>query len=148
MTIVNVWNDADAIPGEPLSAKAKVASSINPVRKTWKVTSRAKVLGGTSGVVFAKAGLFLVGDAEPFVGVEADKIVKVPRLVGTNLFGNVNFKSSRPAEKPIDRVVGSVGVQQTVKIADGFKVTFRAGVDRRDGVWRTFISPIPFGRYF
>jgi hypothetical protein len=158
LTFVNVWNDVDAVRGDRDSASVKLVSTINPVRRSWKLTARTRLLslggvaggggagGGPGGVVFGKAGIYLVGDTDPFVGVEADRVVSIPRLPRTSLFFNVNYRSSRKLET--SPVLASVGVQQTFNLGDGLALTLRAGANSRSGWSRPFFSPVPYGRYF
>lgn len=174
LTFVNVWHDVEAGRGDRAAAKVKLVSTINPLRQSWKVTGRTSLYemgrpnggprglkdgserdggvggdgagGATGGIVFGKAGLYLVGDVEPYVGVEADRVVSVPRLQGTSLFFHANFRSSRKPEA--GRVLCSAGVQQTVNLSEGFVLTLRVGANSRDGWRKPFASPVPFGRYF
>lgn len=159
-TFVNVWTDIETVPGDINSTKVKLTSTINPLRQTWKLSARTRLFnmtggtigggggddgsgGATGGIVFGKAGIYLVGEGEPYVGVESDRVINLPFLRGTSMFANANYRSSR---KPT--VMASVGVQQTVSVGDGLALTFRAGVNSHDGPKRPFFSPVPFGSYF
>lgn len=168
LTFVNVWTDVETVPGDSKSTKVKLASTINPLRQTWKLTARTRLFnltggsigggesgnggggggddgagGATGGVVFGKAGIYLVGDTDPYIGVESDRVVNVPYIPGTSVFANANYRSSR---KPT--IVASVGLQQTVNIGDGLALTLRAGINSHDGPRRPFVTPVPFGSYF
>jgi hypothetical protein len=151
LTFVNVWTDVEAIKSDRDTYKVKIASTINPLAREWKVTARTRLasLGNDKfgeGCLFGKAGIYLVGDKEPYVGVEADRTLNVPFLPGTALFVNANFKSSR---KPnTDPIVASAGVQQTIDLGGGLALTLRAGYNSLKGTSKLYISPVPFGSYF
>jgi hypothetical protein len=151
LTFVNVWSDVEAIKSDRNTYKVKVASTINPLAREWKVTARTRLasLGRDElgdGCVFAKAGVYLVGDKEPFVGVEADRTLSIPFIPGTSLYANANFKSSRkPHTYPI---LASAGVQQTVDWGNGLALTMRAGFNTRDGMGKLSVTPVPFASYW
>lgn len=147
VTFVNVWTDAEGIEGLPNSQRVKLASTIKLIEQEWKLTARARVLGlGREGVVFGKAGIYIAGEKDPFIGVEADKVIRLPLLSNTGIFGNVNFRSSRKPD--VDPVLGSCGLQQTIPFGRGRDLTFRVGIDSAHGKSRVFFSPLPYSSYF
>lgn len=147
LTFVNVWTDVESVTNENESARVKLVSTIKPLHQEWKATARTKLLSlGPGGVVFGKAGIYLVGDKDPYVGLEADRVVQVPHLKNTKVFFNANYRSSRKPEQ--DTVVASTGVQQTVSFGDGLDITFRVGFNSESGFSRPMFAPIPYGFYF
>jgi hypothetical protein len=147
LTFVNVWTDVEAITTDRDTTKVKVTSTIKPLHQEWKLTARTKLLKlGDEGIVFGKAGIYLVGDKDPYVGVEADRTWQLPKLSGTKLFLNANYRSSRkPDSEP---VVASIGLQQRFRIRQGLEFTLRAGVGTQNGMSRMYLAPIPFGSYY
>lgn len=144
VTFWHIWKDMDTKLSDDMNNVVKMTSTIKPVVKEWKLTARTRLLPlGKDGVIFGKAGLYIVGDQPPYYGVEADKVWALPRLRATSLFTNANFRSSRKPET--ETIRGSVGLQHTVKIRDSLDFTFRVGVtnDRK-----LYFTPIPFGSYF
>jgi len=68
----------------------------------------------------------------------------VPKLKGTGVFANANWRSTRSEEK-VDDVVASAGVQQTYKVGGLPPLTIRVGYTSRNE-WT--VTPIPWGHYF
>lgn len=147
LTFVNVWTDIESDQSNLHSVRVKLASTIKPLHQEWKATARARLLSlGPGGVVFGKAGAYLIGDKEPYIGLEADRVVDISRFKNTKLFLNANYRSSRKSDE--DSVVASAGIQQTVNLGDGLEVTFRVGLNTKNGLSRPFFAPVPYGSYF
>lgn len=146
LTFANVWVDADALKTEHKNVVVKMTSTIKPVEREWKVTARTKLIElGEDAVVFGKAGLYLAGDQPAYIGVEADRVWKLPKLPDTKFFMNVNYRNSRKPQ--FDPVRTSLGLQQDFRIAKGLDLTLRLGInplDRTD--W--YVTPVPNGSYF
>jgi len=120
-TFWNQWSYHRAEGGTKASAglhklPLKITSTYKPLTQEWKLTTRVNTLPRLQlcqGI--GKAGMYLKGEGAPYVGVELDKVVSVPKLKGTGVFANANWRSTRSEEK-VDDVVASAGVQQTYKV--------------------------------
>eukprot|EP00171_Calliarthron_tuberculosum_P017070 IDg17070t1 len=126
VTLVTSWMDElRAAPGAPdAAARVRFTSTIKPLHREWKLTARTLLLQlGSGGALIGKAGVFLAGEAPAYVGLEADRVVAIPRLPDMKLFANANYRSSRKPFAP--PVVASVGVQQTLLFANRVELTFR-----------------------
>lgn len=148
LTFANTWVDANALPprADGLSPVVKLTSTIKPLEGEWKLTARSRLVEiGEGGVVFGKAGIYLVGEQPSYVGVEADRVWNVPRLEYTKVFANVNYRSSRKPQR--DPVRASFGVQQDFLLGRGMELTLRIGVDPMDEQ-KFFVTPVPNGSYF
>lgn len=148
-TLSSSWNDElSHIGGQPEKpGLIKLTSTIKPLYSEWKLTARTKFVNlGRDGTVFGKAGLYLAGSGPPYVGVEADRLLDIPRLAHTKLFANVNYRSSRkPFSAPI---VASAGVQHTLVFSNRLDLTFRIGMSTVDPDRPWFIMPMPHSSYF
>lgn len=146
VTFSNAWTDRASVEGDD-DSQVKITSTIKPLYQEWKLTARTLLLElGDGGVVFGKAGIYLAGDLPAYIGLEADKVVSMPRLKNTKLFVNANYRSSRkPFATP---VVASAGVQQTLPLNKRLELTFRLGVSTRSGAHRVFFTPVPYGTYY
>lgn len=146
VTFANTWTDRATADADD-DSQVKITSTIKPLYQEWKLTARTMLIElGDNGVVFGKAGIYLAGDLPAYIGLEADKVVDVPRLKNTKLFVNANYRSSRkPFATP---VVASAGVQQTLPLNKRLELTFRLGVSTRSGAHRVFFTPVPYGTYF
>lgn len=110
----------------------KITSTWKPLFQEWKLSARTRFMSfaDDSGVIFGKAGLYLAGDLPPYIGLEADRILPIPRVPRSHLFANVNYRSSR---KPFAAVVvASAGIQHTVRIGESNGLTLRAGWSTKD----------------
>ena len=153
LTLANTWLDEGTLrrnetSGFNQASVIKMTSTIKPLDSEWKLTARSKLLElGGGGVVFGKAGIYIAGDQPPYIGVEADRVWTVPRLsdLGTKLFANVNYRSSRKPET--EPVKSSFGIQQEVDISDAYVLTFRIGINplQRD---KLLFTPMPNRSYF
>lgn len=147
LTFVTVWNDLDTFKREGESdAIVKMTSTIKPLYQEWKLTARTKLLDlGENTAVFGKAGMYLAGNKPAYIGLEADRVWEIPRLPGTMVFVNVNYRSSRKPQA--DPIRTTVGIQQDFTIAKGIDLTLRLAfnpLDRHD----ITVTPIPNGSYF
>lgn len=149
LTFVTSWMDElRAAPGAPdIGPLVRFTSTIKPLHSEWKLSARTKLLElGHGGVLIGKAGVFLAGDAPAYVGLEADRVIALPRLSHTKLFANTNYRSSRkPFATP---VVASVGVQQTLVFAKRLELTLRVGLSTRHADRPLFFSPMAHSTYF
>lgn len=147
LTFVTVWNDLDTFKREGANeAIVKMASTIKPLYQEWKLTARTKLIDlGENATVFGKAGMHLAGNKPAYIGLEADRVWQIPRLPGTMLFVNVNYRSSRKPQA--DPIRTTVGIQQDFTVAKGIDLTLRLAfnpLDRHD----ITVTPIPNGSYF
>lgn len=148
LTFAHTWVDIDANAGrvDAPPAVVKLTSTIKPLEKEWKLSARSKLMELPEGaVVFGKAGLYLAGDRPAYIGAEADRVWKVPRLKGTKVFVNVNYRSSRKPD--VDPISTSVGVQQDFEVWKGVQVTLRIGTNPLE-MEKIFVTPVPNGSYF
>lgn len=148
LTFAHTWVDIDANAGRVNAPPAvvKLTSTINPLEKEWKLSARSKLMELPEGaVVFGKAGLYLTGDRPAYIGVEADRVWKVPKLKGTKVFVNVNYRSSRKPD--MDPIMTSIGVQQDFEIWKGVQLTLRIGTNPVERE-KFFVTPVPHGSYF
>ncbi len=126
----------------------KITSTWKPLYQEWKLSARTRLpaLSSEQGVIFGKAGLYLAGDLPPYVGLEADRVVCIPRIPRSHLFANVNYRSSR---KPFAAVVvASAGLQHTIRIGEGNGLTLRAGWSTKDCTKPFSISIMSSPEYF
>lgn len=143
ITFVTKWDDVET--GD-LTNHVKLTSTIKPLEGEWKVTGRTKLLElGDGAVVFGKAGIYLAGDHPAYVGVEADRVWRIPRVDGTKLFLNVNYRSSRKPD--VDPFKMTLGLQQDFDIAKGVVLTLRIGANPLEAD-KLFVTPVASGEYF
>lgn len=163
VTFVNTWIAKHKVTMESIQARqargddhvskhqamgVKVTSTIKPISQEWKVSVRARlyVPQEDNTTVLAKAGMYLVGEEAPFIGLDADRTWPIGSLHKSKLFANVNFRTCR---MPLhDAVRVCCGIQQLFTITKGFDITLRLGVrpfERRNSF---FVTPVPNGLYF
>lgn len=164
VTFAHTWEEHDLIPGglgamgmktkgsstKGIGTSVKVTSTVKPGEREWKVSARTRLWQSDdgAGVVFAKGGMFLAGSAAPYIGVEADRVWRLPTRVGlprTKMFGNVNYRSSRMPRR--DPVRWSFGLQHEFALAEGLEITMRVGLhpfEKR----LLFMTPVPNGQYY
>ncbi|KAI0560407.1 hypothetical protein FGB62_113g11 [Gracilaria domingensis] len=147
LTFVTIWNDANALKeGDVNRAVLKMTSTIKPIEQEWKLSARTKLFDlGENAVVFGKAGLYLAGNRPAYIGAEADRVWPIPKLPGTKLFANVNYRSSRkPQDDPVKL---TCGIEQEFAVAKGIDLTLRLAFNLMENMDMR-IYPVPSGSYF
>lgn len=143
---VNSWNEGKA---EDEQKRFKVTSTIRYLHREWKLSARTKLMNlgsDENGAVFGKAGVYLAGDLPPYVGIEADRMLPIPKIARAFVFGNLNYRSSRKPFAPT--VVGSAGIQYSFPFRKNVLLTLRAGWSSKDINKPFFLQPMAGEQYF